>query len=117
MLNVSEEALEKIKQFLEGQKGLRSIRILMTDEGGWKGPYLVMALDEKKNDDTVITEKGVTFLIEKALFEKVKPIRIGYTHSTLGLGFTIESELMKLAKDATTGCHDIYPRCDDLVSK
>jgi iron-sulfur cluster assembly protein len=117
MLNVSEEALEKIKQFLEGQKGARSIRILMTDEGGWKGPYLVMALDEKKNDDMVITEKGVTFLIEKALFEKVKPIRIGYTHSTLGLGFTIESELMKLAKDATTGCHDIYPRCDDLVSK
>lgn len=47
MFEVSEEASEKIKQFLEGREGLQSIRILMT-EGGWKGPYLVMALEVKR---------------------------------------------------------------------
>ncbi len=46
MFEVSQEASEKIRQFLEGRQGLQSIRILMT-EGGWKGPYLVMALDEQ----------------------------------------------------------------------
>jgi Fe-S cluster assembly iron-binding protein IscA len=113
MFEVSEEASEKIRQFLEGREGPQSIRILMT-EGGWKGPYLVMALDERKEDDEVFTAKGVTFLVEKALFERVKPIRIGYTHSTLGSGYTIESELMKDAKGVGVGCHDICNSCQDL---
>jgi len=114
MFKVSEEASEKIRQFLEGREGLQSIRILMT-EGGWKGPYLVMALDEQKENDEVFTVKGVTFLVEKPLFERVKPIRIGYTHSTLGSGYTMESELMKGMKGVSVGCHDIYNSCQDLT--
>ena len=112
MFEVSEEALEKIRQFLEGREGLQSIRILMT-EGGWKGPYLVMALDEQKENDEVFTVKDVTFLVENNLFERVKPIRIGYTHSTLGSGFTLKSELMKDAKDVSV-CHEICGSCKDL---
>ena len=111
MFEVSEEASEKIKQFLEGREGLQAIRVLMT-EGGWRGPYLVMALDEQKEDDEVFTERGVTFVIEKALFERVKPIRIDYTHSTLGSGYTLESELMKDMKGVSVGCHDICDSCD-----
>ncbi|MGB6064201.1 MAG: IscA/HesB family protein [Desulfomonilaceae bacterium] len=111
MFEVSEEASEKIKQFLEGREGLQAIRVLMT-EGGWRGPYLVMALDEQKEDDEVFTERGVTFVIEKALFERVKPIRIGYTHSTLGSGYTLESELMKDVKGVSVGCHDIFNSCN-----
>jgi iron-sulfur cluster assembly protein len=111
MFEVSEEASEKIKQFLEGLEALQTIRVLMT-EGGWRGPYLVMALDEPKEDDEVFTEKGVTFVIEKALFERVRPIRIGYTHSTLGSGYTLESELMKGMKGVNVGCHDIFNSCN-----
>jgi iron-sulfur cluster assembly protein len=111
VFEVSEEASEKIRQFLEGREGLQAIRVLMT-EGGWRGPYLVMALDEQKEDDEVFTERGVTFVIEKALFERVKPIRIGYTHSILGSGYTLESELMKDVKGVSVGCHDICNSCD-----
>lgn len=113
MFEVSEEASEKIRQFLEGREKTQSIRILVT-EGGWKGPYLVMALDEKKEDDEVLMERGATFLIEKALFERVKPIRIGYTHSTIGSGYTIESELMKEIKGVPVGCHEICDSCQDV---
>jgi len=113
MLEVSEEASERIRQFLKGREGLQSIRILMT-EGGWKGPYLVMALDEQKENDEVLTDRGVTFLVEKELFERVKPIRIGYTHSTLGSGYTLNSELMKDMKGVNIGCHDICNSCQDL---
>jgi iron-sulfur cluster assembly protein len=111
VFEVSEEASEKIKQFVEGREGLQAIRVLMT-EGGWRGPYLVMALDEQKEDDEVFTERGVTFVIEKALFERVKPIRIGYTHSILGSGYTLESELMKDVKGVSVGCHDICDNCE-----
>jgi iron-sulfur cluster assembly protein len=113
MFEVSEEASERISQFLKEKEGLQSIRILMT-EGGWKGPSLVMALDEKKPDDEVIIDRGVTFLVNKPLFEKVKPIRIGYTHSTLGLGYTIDSELKKLAEHLMSECPDIYNNCKDI---
>jgi iron-sulfur cluster assembly accessory protein len=114
VFEISEEASEKIKQFLEGREGLQVIRVLMTD-GGWRGPYLVMALDEQKEDDEVFTERGVTFVIEKALFERVKPIRIDYTHSTLGSGYTLESELMKGVKGVSVGCHDICSSCDTVT--
>ena len=110
MFEVSEEASEKIKQFLDGQKGIQTIRILMA-EGGWKGPYLVMALDEQKEDDEVLKDRGVTFVVEKALFDRVKPIRVGYTHSTLGSGYTLESELLKDMKGVSVGCHDICDTC------
>jgi iron-sulfur cluster assembly protein len=85
MFEVSEKASEMIKQFVEGREGLQSIRILMT-EGGWKGPYLAMALDGPKETDRVFTERGVTFVIDEALFERVKPIRIDYIQSALGPG-------------------------------
>ncbi len=111
MFEVSEEASEKIKQFLEGSEGRQTIRVLMT-EGGWRGPYLAMALDEQKEDDEIFTERGVTFVVEKALFERVKPRRIGYTHSTLGSGYTLESELMKDMKGVSVGCHEICDSCN-----
>ncbi|MFH1114035.1 MAG: IscA/HesB family protein [Pseudomonadota bacterium] len=114
MFEVSEEASEKITQFLEGSGGLKTIRVLMT-EGGWRGPYLVMAMDEQKEDDEVFTEKGVTFVIEKALFERVRPIRVAYTHSTVGSGYTLQSELMKDMKGVSVGCHDIFNSCCEAV--
>jgi iron-sulfur cluster assembly protein len=115
VFEVSEEASEKIKQFLEGREGLQAIRVLMT-EGGWKGPYLVMALDEQKEDDEVFTDRGVKFVIEKALFERVKPIQIGYTHSPLGSGYTLQSELMKGVKGVSVGCHDICDNCETAAA-
>jgi Fe-S cluster assembly iron-binding protein IscA len=60
-----------------------------------EGAYLVMALDEQKENDQVFTEKGVTFIIEKELFDRAQPISIDYFHSALGSGYKIKSELMK----------------------
>lgn len=94
MFEVSEKASEVIKRFLKEQQGSRPIRLLMT-EGGWKGAYLVMALDKQKENDQVFTEKGVTFVIEKELFDRAKPISVDYVESILGSGYKIKSELMK----------------------
>ncbi len=114
MFEVSEEASKKIKQFLEGRVGLQTIRVLMT-EGGLRGPYLVMALDEQKESDKVFTERGATFLIEEGLFDRVKPISIDYTHSTFGPGYTLKSELLKGLKGINVGCHEICESCRDLI--
>ncbi|SEM23668.1 Fe-S cluster assembly iron-binding protein IscA [Syntrophus gentianae] len=114
MFEVSEEASKKIKEFLAEQKGLQAIRILVT-EGGWRGPFLVMALDEQKEDDEVFTDRGVTFLVEKSLFEKANPISIDYVHSTFGSGYILNSELMKHWKGGVFGgCRNICESCEDF---
>ena len=94
MFEVTEKASEKIKEFLEGREGTQSIRILVTD-GGWRGPYLVMALDEQKETDQVFTVRGATFLVDKTLFDRAKPVSIDYVLNTMGGGYILKSEFLK----------------------
>ncbi len=111
MVEVSEEAIKKITQFLEEQEKPGPIRILMT-EGGWKGPYLVMQLDQLQENDQVITEKGVTFLIDKTLLSRVKFVKIDYIHSAMGPGYTLKSGLMEGPVEACETppvCQTCYP--------
>ncbi|ABC78817.1 hypothetical cytosolic protein [Syntrophus aciditrophicus SB] len=37
-----------------------------------------MALDEPKENDTVFTERGITFAIDKDLLEAIKPVWIDF---------------------------------------
>lgn len=108
MFELSEKAAEAIKkQFLEGKEGGQSIRILMTD-GGWKGAQLVLAFDEPREDDHLFTEKGLTFLVEKTLLDRVKPITIDYVEGIMGSGFTLKSGLMKGG--------GVEPTCEDICA-
>jgi Fe-S cluster assembly iron-binding protein IscA len=52
-----------------------------------------MALDEPKNDDEVIDEKGTKFIIEKDLFGQAKPINIDFITTPQGAGFKLTSSL------------------------
>ena len=110
MFEVSEKASEVMKQLLEGREGTRSLRCLMT-EGGWKGPSLVMGLDEQREDDHIFTEKGLTFIVDKPLLGRVKPIKIDYTEGALGSGFTLQSELTKAAPHEPQKCESLCEHC------
>lgn len=114
MFKVSEEASKKVKEFLAEQKAVQPIRILMT-EGGWKGPFLVMAMDSQKEDDEVFVDQGVTYVIEKKLFDKAKPITLDYVHSGFGSGYILNSELLKHWKGGVFGgCRNICESCEEL---
>jgi len=58
---------------------------------------LGMALDEPHDDDQIFNEKGVTFIMNKGLFDEVKPISIDFVKSAMGAGFMIKSELSNKA--------------------
>jgi Fe-S cluster assembly iron-binding protein IscA len=73
-----------------------------------------MALDAVEEEDEVIDKGGVTFVIGKKLFEKVKPVRIEYVHSGLGSGFTVDSAFTDKAKNAEAQCHNIYGSCQEF---
>jgi iron-sulfur cluster assembly protein len=100
MIEVGAEGIKKMKQFLEEQEEPRPIRILTT-EGGWRGPYLVLSSDGEKETDAVFAQDGITFVIDKKLLEKAKYVKIDYVHSALGSGYTLKSDLLK---DLVGGC-------------
>ncbi len=52
-----------------------------------------MALDEPKETDEVIRDNGLTFLIDKALYEEVRPITVDFINSAMGSGFKLTSSL------------------------
>ncbi|OPX96482.1 MAG: hypothetical protein A4E62_02272 [Syntrophorhabdus sp. PtaU1.Bin002] len=52
-----------------------------------------MALDEPKESDQVFNESGLTFLIDKELFETAKPINVEFVETPRGSGFAITSAL------------------------
>ena len=54
-----------------------------------------MALDEPREDDEIIEDKGITYLIEKDLFNKAKPIKVDFIDSVMGSGFTITSSMSR----------------------
>lgn len=52
-----------------------------------------MALDEPNVNDEVIKDKDITYLIEKDLYNQVKPINIDFVESAMGSGFSITSKM------------------------
>ena len=59
-----------------------------------------MALDEPRENDETFSEKGITFLVDKVLFEDVKPISVDFVESEMGAGFMVKSAL----SDRNAGC-------------
>ena len=52
-----------------------------------------MALDGPKDDDKTFENKGLTFVINNDLFEKVRPVTVEYVSTPMGAGFRIASNL------------------------
>lgn len=98
MLTVTEKANEKITDFLKAQKDPSYIRLFLS-EGGCSGPSIGMALDEPSENDEIIKDNGVTYLIDKTLLEQAKPINVDFVETERGSGFSISSGLPR-----GTGC-------------
>jgi len=63
-----------------------------------------MALDEPKDDDEVMSNNGITYLMNKQLLEQVKPITVDFVESTYGSGFSISSSLAKGGSCGSCSC-------------
>ena len=94
MFQVTEKASEMINAFLKDKDDSTYIRVFLS-QGGWSGPSLGMALDEPKDTDEIIEDKGVKYLIDKVLYDEVKPINVDFVESAMGSGFSITSAMAK----------------------
>ena len=92
MFEITEKAGEMVKEALKDKDPIPSIRVIYNEEG-WSGPSLGLVLDESGNDDTIFTEQGITFMVNKDLLERAKPIKIDFVDTPMGSGFHISSSL------------------------
>jgi len=92
MFQITEKAEEKIKEIFEDKKDNLVIRIFLT-EGACSSPMLSLGLSEAREDDEVIDKHGMTYLVEKQLFDEAKPITVDFVEGILRAGFSIQSSL------------------------
>lgn len=92
MFDLTEKAIEMIKEFLKDKDESSKVRVMVVD-GGCSGPSLGMALDEIREGDEVFSKNGMTFMIQKSLFESAQPITVDYITTHMGSGFKISSAL------------------------
>jgi iron-sulfur cluster assembly protein len=58
-----------------------------------------MVLDEPKEADEVFDDRGLKYIIEKNLYDQVKPLKVDYVSTPMGSGFSISSSMQ-----AQSGC-------------
>jgi len=63
-----------------------------------------MALDESRDGDEIFKEDGITFLINKELYELVKPITVDFIDTPQGSGFKVSSSLDNSGSCGKTCC-------------
>ena len=104
MLTVTDKASEVIKDFLKDKKPGVSIRVFLNM--GCSGPSLGMALDANRREaDEVISVDLTTFVIEKDLLNRVKPINIDFITTPQGAGFKLTSSLPEGQGCGSCSCH------------
>lgn len=103
MFTVSEKASNMIKDFLKNQEGPGIVRVFV-QPGCCGGASLGMALDAQAESDVTFVDQGLTFVIDKALFEEIRPIGIDFVESPQGSGFLITSSLQTGGGCGSGGC-------------
>ena len=103
MLEITEKASEMIRDFLKEREEIPAIRIMLS-EGGCSGPSLGMAMDELRDNDREFDDRGIKFVVESALYERVKPIKVDYVISAAGSGFNIMSNMPVQTSSCCSSC-------------
>jgi len=62
---------------------------------------LGLALDEPRENDGVFDQQGITYLIDKELFDRVKPIKVDFVNTPRGSGFSISSNMQRSCGDCS----------------
>jgi Fe-S cluster assembly iron-binding protein IscA len=63
-----------------------------------------MALDESRENDEEFDDRGIKFVIENSLYDRVKPIKVDYVTSAMGSGFNIMSNMPVQPSSCGSSC-------------
>lgn len=90
MFQVSARAEARIRDYIHGKFEGLAVR-LYRPSGRGEDSMLGMALDEEKEDDLVFKVNDLIFVIDKALLEETKTIRVDYVEGAANSGFVVKA--------------------------
>ncbi len=97
---ISSRAAEKVSGLMKKQIDAKALRFAALP-GGCSGFSYSLGFEEKpSSNDLVVTEKGITFFIDKNMLPMLNGSRIDFVDSIQGSGFKINNPNAK----ATCGC-------------
>lgn len=99
MFHVTEMADVMIKDYIKEKAKDYAIRLYKT-RGGAEEPSLCLALDDKREDDVLFQERTLTFIINRDLFERAKPIKVDFIAGEKNFGFTVIANFHKAVDSA-----------------
>ena len=92
MLEVTNQANEKLVEYMQSNNLRSALRIFLT-QGGCSGPALALALDERKQDDEQFLFEPLTFVVEKALMTQCGSITVDFIDAGSRSGFSVQSSI------------------------
>jgi len=92
MLTLTDKGAEKVQEFLAGQDNpqVTGLRVGVRG-GGCSGFQYLLAFDEQRDGDTVVTEHGINLLVDNASVPYVRGSTIDYVESLQGAGFQVNN--------------------------
>ena len=102
MIEVTTEALEKLKSIMEDEEAEESaLRVVVVPSG--QGVQYMLTLESEQNEDDVLTVvDGVRVLIDADSAPIMQGARIDYVEDLMRSGFTIDNP--NVATDMGCGC-------------
>jgi iron-sulfur cluster assembly protein len=93
MITLTNKGAEKVQEFLGSQAAVAETAGLRVGVrgGGCSGFQYALAFDEERDDDTVIEDKGIRLLVDRASLPYVNGSVIDFVDGLQGAGFKVEN--------------------------
>jgi iron-sulfur cluster assembly accessory protein len=113
MVNMTDIAAEKVRDFMQGQtaEGEVGLRVGVRG-GGCSGFQYALAIDERRDGDEVFDCAGIKLLVDPASLRYVDGSTVDYTESFMGSGFEVKNPNVV----ASCGCGSSFRIADEEPS-
>jgi len=90
-ITISDVAAEKLKELLAGQEDADQALRVAVRGGGCSGFQYALALDQRKDEDTVFEHNGVSVVVDKVSLQFVFGSQVDYVEGLQGAGFAVNN--------------------------
>ena len=90
-IKISDVAAGKLRELLDGQQETDQALRIAVRGGGCSGFQYALALDKRKDEDTVFEHNGVSVVVDKVSMQFVFGSEVDYVEGLQGAGFAVNN--------------------------
>jgi iron-sulfur cluster assembly protein len=112
-IKLTDTAAGKLKELLDSQQDAGQALRVAVRGGGCSGFQYSLALDQRKEDDHVFEDQGVSVLVDKVSMQFVLGSQVDYVEGLQGAGFQVNNPNVV----AACGCGSSFQVREDAAEK